>query len=414
MTSERPPRGSLDSISEEPATPGAILARAARRLTAATDVPEIRRVFGEAVSRLLGPCEWELHAQKPSESGEMVAVDPQATALSGMGVGLIGSPEASLDGASSVVVSPIGELGRRQALVVPLGRAGRLGTIQVKSSGDYEFTPDDVELLASLAAQVTLSLDRMRAVALRGSTKRMKTDLKAAREVQKALLPPDPPASSGFLVRTAYEPCFEVGGDCYDFVVPGPGELVVLIGDAAGKGVAAALLMTRLSGEFRGLAGASYSPGRVLRELNASLARRPHGEGFVTALCLRFSRSAGSVTVANAGHVLPILRRASGETMAFAPPSGAPLGLLDEEAYEEESTSLSKGDTVVLMTDGLLDALGAAVDDLGMDAAVALVRESGGDVDAVRSFVLGTVRAKSVPVDRPHRDDLALVVVQVA
>jgi serine phosphatase RsbU (regulator of sigma subunit) len=281
-----------------------------------------------------------------------------------------------------------------------------------QAGGALPFGPEDVETVAALGAQVTLALERLRSIAIRGSQRRIKTDLRAAREVQRSLLPREPPASCGFSVRAAYLPCFEVGGDCYDFDVRGPGELTALIGDAAGKGVAAAILMTRVSAEFHGLTGMGLGPGAVLAGLNRSMTRRPAGEGFATALCIHFSIAGHVAVAANAGHVLPVLRRANGEARAFAAPSGAPLGFVEGEAYEEDRVAIERGDLIVLMTDGLLEALGPSNDELGMSRALELVARGPHDADAFRAYALTELDRLGKPPRTP-RDDVTMVVVQV-
>src|SRR4051812_20124426 len=176
-----------------------------------------------------------------------------------------------------------------------------------------------------------------------------RADLARARRVQRGFLP-GLRARRGVRVTSAYRPAFEVGGDFYDLVhLPGGG-MTALIGDVAGKGVSAALLMARIGPELRRLAAAGLGPRRVLEEAERWLARQRLAGAFVSAACVQLSR--GRWLAANAGHVVPLLRRRRGVVLRLARPSGCPLGLGLPEAgpYREEVWPALPGDTLVLAT----------------------------------------------------------------
>lgn len=392
-----------------------MLARLPERLTKVTDVTALRTLLDEVASVLFGRrYRVDLYVTRRGDSGSLRRVnrrsDPPPSPLSGMGAGLVSKlPDQYLGDGSQMVVSSTGT----GELVAPLATAveGKLGAIVLRAPAGSAFAEEDPQVLASLAAAVTLSVQRLRAAEAAGSQRRIRTDLRLAREVQRFYLPPDPPPGSGFRVAATYLPRFEVGGDLYDFLLPETGELQALVGDASGKGVAAALLMTRITAEFRALASAGRSPAVVLGDLNRSLAIRPAGESFATALCLHLSRANGLATVANAGHVPPVLRTKRGEVKVFGDPSGAPLGFVSGESYTEETVRIEDGDLVLLMTDGLHEAFGCHGPQHGMGPTLERIARGPGDAAGMQRHLMAEYE-RSRPTD-DQRDDVTLVVVQI-
>src|SRR5258706_2315111 len=142
----------------------------------------------------------------------------------------------------------------------------------------------------------------------------LQRDLEAARRIQRSFLPSLPPTVGGFRVAAEYRPAFDVGGDFYDVCSRRAGHLRAVIGDVSGKGVSAALFMSRVSSEVRRLAPAVNSPRRLLEELN----RRFGDDGddtFVTAASVELDAASRRIIIANAGHVVPLVRRASGSVL---------------------------------------------------------------------------------------------------
>src|SRR5581483_257132 len=127
--------------------------------------------------------------------------------------------------------------------------------------------------------------------------------------------------------------------------------------DVSGKGVSGAMLMSRCASEVRRLIRDAQPPAILLAALNDSFAQAGCEESFVTAACLELNAPERRVTIANAGHVLPLLRRANGDVLAIGTASGPPVGMLPGQSYRDESVVLDVGDMLILMTDGILDAL---------------------------------------------------------
>jgi serine phosphatase RsbU (regulator of sigma subunit) len=155
-----------------------------------------------------------------------------------------------------------------------------------------------------------------------------------------------------------YQPAREVGGDFYDFFDLEGGRVGVVVGDATGKGMPAALVAEATSNMLRAVAQAlgSSSPGEVLERVNETLLARIPANMFVTCFYAILDAKSGSLTYANAGHDLPYLRRRSGEDAEELRARGMPLGLMSEMSYEEKEASLREGESVLFYSDGLVEA----------------------------------------------------------
>ncbi len=169
---------------------------------------------------------------------------------------------------------------------------------------------------------------------------RVEQDLRVARSIQQASLPREVPELEGWEISPYYQPAREVGGDFYDFLELPNGRLGLVVGDATGKGVPAALVMASARSMLRAVAQASNSPGDVLRRVNNPLVTDIPPNMFVTCFYGVLDPSSGSLTYANAGHDLPYLRRSGGGDAEELRARGMPLGLMPGMSYEEGEVSL--------------------------------------------------------------------------
>ncbi len=169
-------------------------------------------------------------------------------------------------------------------------------------------------------------------------------ELRVARSIQQASLPREVPELEGWEVVPYYQPAREVGGDFYDFHLLSEGRLGVVVGDATGKGVPAALVMSTTCGMLQLAAQAleSSSPGEVLERVNEALLARIPSNMFVTCFYAILDPKSATLSYANAGHDLPYLRRRNGEAEELRA-RGMPLGLLPGMSYEEKEEALDTG-----------------------------------------------------------------------
>jgi serine phosphatase RsbU (regulator of sigma subunit)/predicted ester cyclase len=204
---------------------------------------------------------------------------------------------------------------------------------------------------------------------------RIEQELRVARRIQQASLPKTTPTLEGWQIAPFYQPAREVGGDFYDFHLLSEGKLGLAVGDATGKGVPAALVMSTTCGMLR-LAAQSYSsPAEMLQRVNEALFPNIPSNMFVTCFYAVLDPESGSLTYANAGHDLPYLHR-NGEAEELRA-RGMPLGLMPGMNYEEKETTLQAGEAALLYSDGLVEAHGPKGEMFGFPKLRALVAEHG-------------------------------------
>jgi serine phosphatase RsbU (regulator of sigma subunit)/predicted ester cyclase len=185
---------------------------------------------------------------------------------------------------------------------------------------------------------------------------RIEQDLRVARTIQQASLPKEVPQLEGWQIAPFYRPAREVGGDFYDFHYLSEGRLGLVVGDATGHGVPAALVMSTTCGMLQSAARAlgSSSPGEVLAQVNETLLARIPSNMFVTCFYAILNPEKCTLRYANAGHNLPYLWHGGNAQELRA--RGMPLGLMAGMGYEEKETILEAGDGALLYSDGLVEA----------------------------------------------------------
>jgi len=204
---------------------------------------------------------------------------------------------------------------------------------------------------------------------------RIEQELLVARRIQQAALPEEVPELEGWQITPFYQPAREVGGDFYDFHPLSESRLGLVVGDATGKGVPAALVMSTACGMLQAVSQASdsSSPGEVLEQVNEALRARIPQNMFVTCFYAILEPESGSLTYANAGHDLPYLHRNGDADELRA--RGMPLGLMPGMGYEEKETILNRGEAALLYSDGLVEAHDPNGEMFGFPRLRALVAE---------------------------------------
>ncbi|RLT45051.1 MAG: GAF domain-containing protein [Chloroflexi bacterium] len=243
---------------------------------------------------------------------------------------------------------------------VPLVSQGEvIGLISIGSRrSEQEYSSDDRKLLADLATQSAPAVrvaqlvrqQQLQAV----EQERMAQELAVAQLVQQTLLPQSLPELDGWVIATHYQPARAVGGDFYDFRSLPDGKLAIVIGDVTDKGVPAALVMATTRTLLRTATEQLGSPGAVLERVNDLLHPDIPARMFVTCLYAVLDTKTGHLLYANAGHDLPYRAGPGGVEELRA--RGMPLGLLPGMGYEEKEITLTPGDTLLLYSDGLVEA----------------------------------------------------------
>jgi serine phosphatase RsbU (regulator of sigma subunit)/ketosteroid isomerase-like protein len=204
---------------------------------------------------------------------------------------------------------------------------------------------------------------------------RVEQELQVARHIQQASLPKEVPKLEGWEISPLYQPAREVGGDFYDFHLLSEGRLGLVVGDATGKGVPAALVMSSTRSMLRAVARASNFPGEVLEQVNDLLVTDIPPNMFVTCFYAILDPQSGILSYANAGHDLPYLWH--GGDCEELRARGMPLGLMPGMGYEEKEIVLEPRDNALLYSDGLVEAHDPKGEMFGFPRLRALVAEHG-------------------------------------
>jgi sigma-B regulation protein RsbU (phosphoserine phosphatase) len=308
----------------------------------------------------------------------------------------------------------VGQEGARNGfeLKIPLeGVKGRLGWLLLGPKKSEEpYSKGDVRLLESVAAQTAMALDNgrlAREVASQMAHREvLEHELSIAREVQERLLPQKKPRVPGLDYAGLCRPASSVGGDCYEHMLDSRGSLWMAIGDVAGKGVPAALLMAGVNSALRGLLAADVrEPAELMKLLNRVLYESTPRNRFVTLFLARFDPETSDLVYSSAGHNPMLLRRASGETEWLAT-KGVGLGLTGQSTYKQASVRLAAGDVFAMYTDGVTEARSASGDEFGEQRLLAALNGRGAlgmtgcVVEAIDAFAEGA----------PQHDDITLLI----
>jgi serine phosphatase RsbU (regulator of sigma subunit) len=290
----------------------------------------------------------------------------------------------------------IADLRIRSVMCAPLidSDGNALGVIQIDTLDQRQrFQADDLDVLVSIASQAAIAVDnaQMHETALRRQA--VDRDLELANKVQRGLLPAHPPRVEGYHFFDFYESASQVGGDYYDYIDLPDHRLAVVLADVSGKGVSAALLMAKLSGEVRYCLASEPTPAAALDRINAAFCRSGWDDRFVTFILAVLDPVRHDVTVVNAGHMPPLLRLAAGQVESIgAQEAGVPLGIDSEAAYAQTTRKLAVGDSVTMFTDGISEAMNSNGALYGIDRLRKQVAGESANVSALGRQILDDVR----------------------
>ncbi|HYN10775.1 MAG TPA: PP2C family protein-serine/threonine phosphatase [Vicinamibacterales bacterium] len=243
----------------------------------------------------------------------------------------------------------------------------------------------------------------------------LKGDLEIARDIQLAMLPGGIRTAGDAVVCGVTRPANTVGGDFYDILTLPDGRLVLALGDVAGKGSPAALLMALLLAMLRTLVDEGLESARLVARLNVQVARHSPPSRFITLFYGLYDPRDGSLQYVNAGHLPPLLRRRNGtvERVMGSTGSGVALGMFEEATYDSRRVVIEPGDLLVLFSDGITEAenaAGRAFDEAGLEAVIATHADH--DPEAVGRAILKAV--ETYTADARLTDDLTALVLKRA
>lgn len=269
------------------------------------------------------------------------------------------------------------------ALVFPLHSKGETvgGLLLGLKATDTGYNAEDVNLLSTLAGQMSVSVQNGLLLRERVAVARMEEELNLARRIQSTFLPSEFPVMPRFEVYGMNTPSREVGGDFFDLVPLKDGTFYLAIADVSGKGVPAALLTSMLQASLRIQAETTESVASIVTNINTLVARSTTTEQFATFFLCRVDQESLRMEFSNAGHNYPLVCRKDGERV-FLEKGGIVLGLMTAARFEEARLDLRPGDRVVFYTDGVNEAMNRAGEDFGEERLWDLVAGLPSDLSA--------------------------------
>jgi sigma-B regulation protein RsbU (phosphoserine phosphatase) len=282
----------------------------------------------------------------------------------------------------------------RSMLCVPIKnrRQRVVGVLQLLNKTNGAFGARDLEFLNGISDHMAIAMENATLHLEVLEKQRMEQELALGREIQGRLFPAAPCDVADTELAAFSLPCYEVGGDYYDFIELPNGDIGLAIGDVSGKGVSAALIMSSLQAALRVAAPLEDDLPQLVRRLNALVYRNTQAKKYVTFFFGRYTPSTGALRYVNAGHN-PAFVVGDGDPIELWS-TGKPIGIMPDCTYEERTVHLSSGSTLFLYTDGLNEAANADDEELGMDRLRAIVAaQRGAAAHEIPSRVLAEIAA---------------------
>ena len=279
--------------------------------------------------------------------------------------------------------------------------------------GRAAFTEQDEQMVEYFAGLVAAALVRIRANEAALERAAVQRDLDLARELQGGLLPkifPTKEEAPGIELFARLDPAKEVSGDLYDFFPIENGKMCFVVGDVSGKGIAAGIFMAVTRTLIRATAVAGRSPLEILTKVNAQLAKENQASLFVTMILGIVDTKTGRMVYGQGGHNPPIRVPLKGKP-TYEPPGGMPLGVFDDAKFGERELVLEKGETLLVYTDGVTEAMNLAKDLFGEDRLERAV-EGGAVLSAEKLTERVVEKVEEFVGEAERSDDITLLAIQ--
>ena len=298
----------------------------------------------------------------------------------------------------------------RSMMCVPLidSDAESIGALQIDTvDTGNRYTEEDLELLASIASQASIAINNAQLHEQALKQRAIERELEVANEVQRGFLPSRRPDLEGYQFYDYYRPANHVGGDYYDYMALADGRVAVIVADVVGHGVAAALLMAKLSAESRVALAVHAKPADAITQLNNTLSQT-NLDRFVTLVMAVIHPKKNVMTVVNAGHMAPLVRGANGKlSEPGTDVRGLPLGITDGIDYQQETVKLKPGDLVFMYTDGINEYANAEGEQYGIERIRQRMKSTKETPETLGSGIIQDVR--DFAGSGNQEDDMCLV-----
>jgi phosphoserine phosphatase RsbU/P len=302
--------------------------------------------------------------------------------------------------------------GVRSVLAVPLGVSEKVfGIIYADSPiAEGKFNEDHLKVLTTLASVAAIRVENARLTESRFQQERLERELQLAMEIQQRFQPTGSPHVPGYEFQGISFPCYEIGGDYYDFIQRDDGRLVIALGDVSGKGTAAALLMSSLHAAIHAQTGSHDTIVETISAVNKYLAENIPPNRFVTLFYAELDPESGALSFLNAGHNPPLIVHAAGTVEQLAS-GGLPLGIRANAEYREGRTHMQLGDVLVIYSDGVTEAASPSGEEFGPTRLYEVVSRN---VDASAAGIRDRIESALTKFSQgtPAGDDITLVIVK--
>lgn len=270
------------------------------------------------------------------------------------------------------------------------------------------FTDEDLELLMAVASQAANAYENVRLLKSHLEKQKQDEEMKIARSVQKALLPEVLPEVAGWYFYASYDAAQAVGGDYYDCFMIGDHKICVSFGDVAGKGVPGALIMSRVSSVVQNTMSFTDDVALAISRINRHMCHNMVAGRFVTYTLAVVDLQTNRISMVNAGHYPPLVRRSDGTVEEFAGGQiGIPIGIMDEYEYDVVERQIEPGDLFLLRTDGVDEAMAPDGSLYSSEKVLEFVTKGAANSAQVGRNLLADVRRHAN--GRPQNDDIAIM-----
>lgn len=306
----------------------------------------------------------------------------------------------------------ISSLAIRSMMCVPmLDKEGEpIGVINIDTTNPVsQFTQEDLDLLMTVAGQAALTYENAKLMQTYLEKQKQDGEMNIAKGVQQALLPDVLPQVDGWKFYASYDSAQAVGGDYYDAFDLGEGKLVLSFGDISGKGVPGAIIMSRMSSCVTSTLAFTHEPLEAVAAINNHMCANAAEGRFVTYNYILLDTNTNEMCLVNAGHMSPMILKPDSSVDEFPEDSiGLPIGVMDDFPYEVEKRIIEPGETVVLFTDGVDEAMNPEGELYTLERMREFVSKGSHDPEELGKALLADVRRHAN--GRAQNDDITIMV----
>ncbi len=266
-----------------------------------------------------------------------------------------------------------------QLTVAMVFRDKPIGVLRIYSPEPNRFDKDALRIARLVASQCAIAITNARLYSQALDGARMKEQMRLAATIQRRMIPDKAPCLCGLDISAVYKPCFQIGGDLYDFFPVDDHCMVAAIADVIGKGVPAAIMMSMFRGAMRAYADGGFgrhSTEEIIQRLNQVANRECRDGEFITLFLAMINTQTNTLTYCNCGHEPGLLLKADGAIQDLEK-GGLVLGLMNDTVFKTDTVPFYPGDSLLLYTDGLIDAMNFEGQTWGKDRLLEVIRQAG-------------------------------------